>query len=483
MNAGPVHLTDLAGADRATFTELVGGAFEGSPWVAEAAWDERPFATVAELHSAMARVVESAPAERQLALIRAHPELRPAESVVGELTRESEAEQAAAGLGRLEHDQAARLETATAAYRDRFGFPFVVCVREHTAEGIVAAAERRLSSTAEEERRTALTEIAKIAALRLRDAVIEDGALAGVDYRIAYGKAEVPVYRHHATPLTGVPQVPESQFAGRDNTLFANEVTVEVHGDNFLPAYTRGDNSEVVATDSMKNFILRQAHDYEGATLEGYLALLGHGFLQRYEQMQEVRVSARELPFGVARVPGEEGFEPSPVLRRRERSDHSTAELRYRRDGHAAVLAGHRCGRVNMELLKTEGSAFTSFVRDEFTTLPERSDRPLYIRLDVHWRYADTVDAVGEDHARYVAGEQVRDVCAAVFHEFVSESIQQLLHEMGKRVFERYPQLRSVELAGRNMTRDPFGDAGERRVFVPPFPAFGTIELSMTRSD
>ena len=310
------------------------------------------------------------------------------------------------------------------------------------------------------------------------------GALASVDYRIAYGKESVPVYRHYATPLAGIPQVPESSFSGRDNVMFANEVTVEVHGDNFLPAYTRGDNSDVVATDSMKNFILSQAGEYEGATLEGYLAMLGSGFLERYEQMQEVRVSGRELPFSVFQAPGGQGFEPSPVLRQRQWSDHSVAELRYVRDGGGVALAEHRSGRVSIELLKTKGSAFTRFVRDEYTTLPERSDRPLFIRLDVQWTYRDPDDATGGDPARYVAGEQARDVCAAVFHEFVSESIQQLVHEMGKRLFERYPQLYSLDFAGRNMTRDPHGDqGGEPRVFVPPFPALGTIMLTMTRSD
>ena len=307
-----------------------------------------------------------------------------------------------------------------------------------------------------------------------------------MEYRISYGKEGVPVYRHYATPLTGIPEVPESRFTGRDNVMFANEVTVEVHGDNFMPAYTEGDNSDVVATDSMKNFILRQGQEYEGATLEGYLALLGSGFLDRYEQMQEVRVSGRELPFGVVEVPGEQGFEPSGVLRRREWSDHSVAEVRYRREKAEPVLAGSRSGRMNMELLKTKGSAFTRFVRDEYTTLPERSDRPLFIRLDVHWDYARPGDATGDDPAGYVAGEQVRDICAAVFHEFVSESIQQLVHEMGKRVLERYSQLCAVDFAARNMTRDPYAvpddPDDDRKVFVPPFPASGTITLTMTRS-
>ena len=471
----------MIGADRAGFVERLGSTFESSPWVAEEAWEERPFGSVAELHAAMVRAVERAPSERQLALIRAHPELAGSEL---RLTPESAAEQTAAGLDRLDPDQAGRLARATAAYRERFGFPFVVCVREHSPESIIASAEARLASTAEAETRTALDEIAKIAALRLEES-LGDGTVEGVDYRIAYGKESVPVYRHNARPLGGIPEVPESRFAGRANVVFAHEVSVEVHGDNFLPAYTRGDNSGVVATDSMKNFILRQAAEYEGATLEGYLAQLGRGFLDRYELMQEVLVSGRELPFSAVEVPGEDGFEPSPVLRRRQRSDHSVAELRYRREDSTPVLLDQLSGRVSMELLKTEGSAFTRFVRDEYTTLPERSDRPLFIRMDVHWEYADPADAIGDDVSRYVAGEQVRDVCAVVFHELVSESIQQLVHEMGARLLERYPQLRSLDFVARNMTRDPYptgqdADAAPT-VFVPPFPAFGTIRLTMTR--
>jgi urate oxidase / 2-oxo-4-hydroxy-4-carboxy-5-ureidoimidazoline decarboxylase len=467
-------IDELGGLDRDAFVEEVGFAFESSPWVAEAAWEERPFASLGALHEAMVRAVEHAPEERQLGLIRAHPELARG----GDLTPASAEEQASAGLDRAGQDERSRLERATGAYREKFGFPFVVCVREHTPASIVANAEGRLDRSPQQERETALREIAKIAALRLEDH-IGAGPLPGIAYEISYGKASVPVYRHYATPLEGLPQVPESSFRGRDNVLFANEVTVEVFGDNFLPAYTRGDNSSVVATDSMKNFILGQAREYEGPTLEGYLARLGGGFLERYEQMQAVRVSAVELPFEPAEVPGEGGFEPSSVLRRRLTGEHSVAALRYAREGGGVALSEARSGRVAMELLKVEGSAFTRFVRDEYTTLPERSDRPLFIGLDVHWSYADPADALGDALERYVAGEQVRDVCAAVFHELVSESIQQLVHEMGKRLLQRYSQIGAVELAARNMTRDPYGD--DRKVFVPPFPAFGTITLHMTR--
>ena len=119
----------------------------------------------------MVRSVESAPPEARAALIRAHPDLAGKAAVAGELTAESEREQAAAGLDRLTPEQYARLTGLTAAYHDRFGFPFVVCAREHTADSIIAAAARRVAADPTQEERTAVSEIAKIARLRLADLV------------------------------------------------------------------------------------------------------------------------------------------------------------------------------------------------------------------------------------------------------------------------------------------------------------------------
>src|ERR1700730_7991419 len=114
---------------------------------------------------------------------------------------------------------------------------------------------------------------------------------------ISYGKARVPVYRVYANALMGVQPVPESSFTGRDNTLFALEVDVEVFGNNFFPAYTHGDNSNVVATDSMKNFVLREALAYQGATYEGFLSSLGDHFLGTYTHMESLRVSSLAFSF------------------------------------------------------------------------------------------------------------------------------------------------------------------------------------------
>ena len=151
----------------AEFVERFGPLFEHSPWVAEDAWSDRPFADADELFEALRSAMYSAPRERQLALIRAHPDLAGRAAIEGSLTNSSKREQASAGLDRLTPDEYEAFTRTNAAYRERFGFPFVVCVREHTKESILRVAAERLEHTHDEEVRVALEEIAKIARLRL----------------------------------------------------------------------------------------------------------------------------------------------------------------------------------------------------------------------------------------------------------------------------------------------------------------------------
>jgi len=301
-------------------------------------------------------------------------------------------------------------------------------------------------------------------------------------YTISYGKAHVPLYRVYATPLTGITAIPESAFTGRKNTIFAAEIDVEVFGENFLPAYTQGDNSNVVATDSMKNFLLRHALTYEGATLEGFLALLGRQFLTRYPHMERLRITGREFPFVAAQVPQRDGagFQDSNVLFKRSHDDFGVASMDFARHEGEVIVSAHRSGRAELQLLKVIGSSFTRFVHDDYTTLPERVDRPLFIYLDVYWQYQD-IPAMQE---RYIPSEQVRDVVQAVFHEFVSESIQQLVYEMGQRLLERFPQMSSVSFDAQNRTKDPFVVSETQpqiKVYSDPFPAYGSIRLTVNR--
>jgi OHCU decarboxylase len=155
--------------DREAFVTRYGGVFEHSPWVAEAAWEGAPYASTEALHAAMVDAVAGAPHERRLALIRAHPELADRAAIAGEHGAASAGEQAAAGLDRLTPSQHARLTLLTAGYRERFGFPFVICAREHTPDTIIDAVTERLRHSRAREEEIALAEIAKIAKLRLED--------------------------------------------------------------------------------------------------------------------------------------------------------------------------------------------------------------------------------------------------------------------------------------------------------------------------
>ena len=173
MPAPSLSLAELGGLDERRFVDALGSLFEHSPWVAEAAWRRRPFGSVAELHAALELAMREAPRERQLELIRAHPELAGREAQQRTLTRESSKEQASVGLDRLTADELETLGRLNAAYRDRFGFPLIVCAREHTKDSIIAWGVARLAHSREQEVDIALGEIAKIARLRLADLVEE----------------------------------------------------------------------------------------------------------------------------------------------------------------------------------------------------------------------------------------------------------------------------------------------------------------------
>jgi 2-oxo-4-hydroxy-4-carboxy-5-ureidoimidazoline decarboxylase len=119
-------LTELNCAGRDEFVHIFGPVFEQSPWVAEATWAKRPFASLEELHAALCATVRVAGEERQLALIRAHPDLVGKLALAGQLTKESTREQAGAGLDRLSPEEVALFRANNAAYQAKFGFPFVI---------------------------------------------------------------------------------------------------------------------------------------------------------------------------------------------------------------------------------------------------------------------------------------------------------------------------------------------------------------------
>ena len=150
------------------FRQALGGVFESSPWVAGRVVDARPFPSIEALHGAMVAAVRRAPREEQLALLCAHPDLAARAGAMGEA---SVAEQSSAGLDRLTDEEYERFNQLNAAYRGKFGFPFIIAVRHHDKGGILAAFETRLRNTVEEELEAALGQVAVITRLRL-DALV-----------------------------------------------------------------------------------------------------------------------------------------------------------------------------------------------------------------------------------------------------------------------------------------------------------------------
>ncbi len=160
--------------DQSEFVSICGGSFEHSPWIAERAWKNRPFASIGDLHEKLTNVVSQSTTDEKLSLVRAHPDLVSKLARDGKLTRESIAEQTAAGLAKLSADEIAAFERYNAQYREKFGFPFVICARRNRKEAILEAFPRRLANSRETELATALDEVFKIAQLRLVDAVWEN---------------------------------------------------------------------------------------------------------------------------------------------------------------------------------------------------------------------------------------------------------------------------------------------------------------------
>jgi urate oxidase / 2-oxo-4-hydroxy-4-carboxy-5-ureidoimidazoline decarboxylase len=404
-------------------------ALEGStPLARKVAADGPPGSAeelIARLRAALPMLTEA----EKIGTLNAHPRIGERPDRLSARSRQEQGDDALPELERL-----------NAEYERKFGFRFVVFVNRRPKSEIVKVLQDRLRRGREEEMAEGLNAIVDIAADRLR-----------ARSEIRYGKHEIAFYRTHT-----------------ERVLFAGRVDVDVFGDNFLPAYTEGDNRDVVATDTMKNFVHAMALEYDGDRYEGFAAFLGRKFLEHYPQMQSLRITVRELPFQAH----------SDKLLSPLDDDYESVELDLDRQG----VRGLRCGRRNLKLIKLSGSAFRSFARDEFTTLPDVVDRPLYIWLDVFWRYPDAGQAIAG--STLVSSAKVRDVVRKTFDDFVSMSIQHLVYEMGQRVLAQFPELAEVTFEAQNRLWDTVkvSDADpKKRVYSDPRPAHGVIGLTLRR--
>jgi 2-oxo-4-hydroxy-4-carboxy-5-ureidoimidazoline decarboxylase len=194
-----ISLDRLNAADKASFVSALGAIYEHSPWVAEAVAGKRPFATLAALHAAMSDAVRAADKAAKLKLLKAHPDLAGKAARAGALTADSKGEQASAGLDRLNEEEFASFHRLNTAYAEKFGFPFIVCVRRHGKDSIFRQFETRLNNDVAREYDTALNEIFRIAALRL------DQHVDAPDRLKVHGRLTTHVLDTHAgAPAQGV---------------------------------------------------------------------------------------------------------------------------------------------------------------------------------------------------------------------------------------------------------------------------------------
>jgi len=269
-----------------------------------------------------------------------------------------------------------------------------------------------------------------------------------------YGKGNVIVYR-----LNRDGQVPAGQ-----SPVFGAKVLMLLYGDGFWPTYTTGDNTGLIATDSMKNFIQRETMNFPGADLEGYCRFLADKFLATYTQVEGVQVSAEEIPYeGI----GGPAFTPSGPER-------ATARVEIKPGSVVEASSGLH----GFKLLRLGGSAFHGFVRDQYTTLPDLMNRPLHMWLDLEWRYTEAAAAFNE--GRVVA--RVRDLVRRVFESFESGSIQQLIHRIGTKMLDENPSIAAVDLEANNRTWDTIAERGdELGVYTDARPPYGCLGLSLKR--
>jgi 2-oxo-4-hydroxy-4-carboxy-5-ureidoimidazoline decarboxylase len=158
-----MNLTQLNGMERDQFVAVLGEIFEGTPAIARQAWDQRPFTNVESLHQCMVEMMNRMTVDEQMVLIRSHPEL----SSKARMAEASVKEQAGVGLDQLTQEEYQQFQDLNQAYQERFGFPFIVAVKNHTKASILEAFQTRLRNSVEAERRQALAEIVQIARFRL----------------------------------------------------------------------------------------------------------------------------------------------------------------------------------------------------------------------------------------------------------------------------------------------------------------------------
>jgi urate oxidase/2-oxo-4-hydroxy-4-carboxy-5-ureidoimidazoline decarboxylase len=275
-----------------------------------------------------------------------------------------------------------------------------------------------------------------------------------------YGKGDVVVYR-----LQRQGKPPQGR-----SPLFGANVKMLLYGDAFWPTYTVGDNTVLIATDSMKNFIQRETLQFEGSDLESYCDFIARKFLTKYPQAGGAQLSASQIPY-VPLSSSEVSFTPFGP-------DRASAQVELRREGQSLKFVEIRSGITGFKLLRLGGSAFRGFVRDEYTTLPDVKNRPLHMWLDLDWTYRSP-------EAAFSGGSvttKVRRMVHEVFDSFESGSIQEVIYQMGTKMLADIPGIAEVRMEANNRTWDTIAEQGEAiGVYTEARPPYGCLGLTLTR--
>jgi urate oxidase len=278
-----------------------------------------------------------------------------------------------------------------------------------------------------------------------------------------YGKGDVVVHRLNR----------DGKTAAGASPVFGANITILAYGDAFWPTYTTGDNTGLVATDSMKNFVQREMLNFEGSDLEDCCRFLGAKFLATYPQVEGVQLSAVEIPYA-ALPESDVAFVPAGPDRATARLELTRARLELNPEGVVEIASGIG----GFKLLRLGGSAFHGFVRDQYTTLPDIANRPLHMWLDLEWLYTEPSAAFSSGAVTAAARRIVREV----FHAFESGSIQQVIYQIGTKMLSDIPSIAEVHLEANNRTWDTIVERGEELgVYTEARPPFGVLGLRLKR--
>ena len=294
-----LSLAQLNAADQATFTALLDGTYEHSPWVAQQAWQRRPFATLSALKQALADAVRHAPQDQQLALIRAHPELAGKAMVSKTLTAESTNEQGKAGLTDCTPEEFARLQQLNADYNARFGFPFILAVRGPRGQGltrhqIIDTFARRLQNPTDFEQAEALRHIHRIAEIRLADRFGEYPTLGNLvwDWAEQLALHSDPGFKERGqltvTYLTDAHRACSAQLQSWMRESGFDEVSVDAVGNVVGVYHGASPQAPLLMTGSHFDTV-RNGGKYDGRL----------GILVPMACVRELHRAGKRLPFGI----------------------------------------------------------------------------------------------------------------------------------------------------------------------------------------